>query len=125
MTMEEFFENSQIEADQLIHFLNAFREIRPDLSVGTLFTLLTIAKRGAEHPMTIGELAKSTGLEYPTIARHCDILSDSTRTKKSLGFIQKTDGAVPRTKLLSISDKGREFFENVIAEITYQNTPGL
>ena len=129
--LRAFLERNEISWGDTERMLNAFREIKPDITVGTLLTFLFIARRTAgeaeDARITIKNISDSLGMNYQSTARHCDVLSDGVGSTEGLGWLEKSRTPNERGKSLHLSQGGvdalMQVFNRLASTRETQSTP--
>lgn len=99
--------------EQLIHGMQRFRDIDPEMPMGEALLLLEVALHDGE--ITIGEAAKAVGILLPRASRYAGELGKSNRHhEEGYGLIEAHEDLMERRrKLLSLTKKGREFVKTL------------
>lgn len=107
-----FLKKDALTWNEVEQLLSGFRSHHAELTLGTFQTFLYIARRAgldgleAATPITITTASEALNMPYPTIARHCDILSSGLRGREGLNWISKTPGPDGKTRQLRLTNLG-------------------
>lgn len=102
---------------QIEKLLEALRQAKPDLSVGALQVFLYIARRAGAARSSLPyakTVSEDLRMQYSTVARHCDVLSEGVGGSGGLGLIEKIDDPTSRVKYLALTDAGVAMLAGVL-----------
>ena len=89
------------------------RAQHPQLTVGTLETLIHIARaqeRIVAEGLSVKDIANEMAVPYPTLARHTDILGNGVAGKGGLHFLEKVSGHVDqKQRRVQLTPVGAQF----------------
>ena len=90
----------------------AFADINPEMQLNTLLTFLFVAQRGSCNQK---DLEVALGLSNATASRNVSYWTDSKRYGvDGVGFIDRVEDPQDRRyKLLTLSAKGRKFYQKI------------
>ena len=108
------------ETATLVHVLEAFRRLDPDLPIQYALSFMTIARN---EGLSIGELAERLGIAQSSASRNVAALSRwHSFGKAGLDLVQaQEDPRERRRKIVTLTEKGRAFLEELRAIV---NPPG-
>lgn len=98
------------EVATVVHVLEAFRTLDPDLPIQYALSFMTIARN---EGISIGELAERLGIAQSSASRNVAALSRwHSFGKAGLDLVQaQEDPRERRRKIVTLTDKGREFLD--------------
>ncbi|WP_188259836.1 MarR family winged helix-turn-helix transcriptional regulator [Azospirillum tabaci] len=102
------------EVTTVVHVLEAFRKLDPDLPIQYALSFMTIAQN---EGMSIGELAERLGIAQSSASRNVAALSRwHSFGKAGLDLVQaQEDPRERRRKIVTLTDTGRAFLEELRA----------
>lgn len=102
------------EVATVVHVLEAFRTLDPDLPIQYALSFMTIARN---EGISIGELAERLGIAQSSASRNVAALSRwHSFGKAGLDLVQaQEDPRERRRKIVTLTDKGRAFLEELRA----------
>ena len=102
------------EVATVVHVLEAFRTLDPDLPIQYALSFMTIAQ---SEGISIGELAERLGIAQSSASRNVAALSRwHSFGKAGLDLVQaQEDPRERRRKIVTLTDKGRAFLEDLRA----------
>ena len=102
------------EVATVVHVLEAFRTLDPDLPIQYALSFMTIARN---EGISIGELAERLGIAQSSASRNVAALSRwHSFGKAGLDLVQaQEDPRERRRKIGTLTDKGRAFLEELRA----------
>ena len=120
-----FLDRDLISWSAMEQMLNGFREIKPDITVGTLLTFLYIARRASDASsspaISLKVISEALGMSYQSAARHCDLLSEGVSGSGGLGWIEKSRNAQERGKVMQLSNGGLQVLIHVLGKLKQEN----
>ncbi|WP_207455845.1 MarR family transcriptional regulator [Azospirillum sp. SYSU D00513] len=111
------------EVATLVHVLEAFRRLDPDLPIQYALSFMTIARN---EGLSIGELAERLGIAQSSASRNVAALSRwHSFGKAGLGLVQAVeDPRERRRKVVTLTDTGRAFLDELRAIVNPPDTRG-
>ena len=105
------------EVTTVVHVLEAFRKLDPDLPIQYALSFMTIAQN---EGISIGELAERLGIAQSSASRNVAALSRwHSFGKAGLDLVQaQEDPRERRRKIVTLTDTGRAFLEQLRAIVT-------
>lgn len=105
------------EVTIVVHVLEAFRTLDPDLPIQYALSFMTIAH---SEGISIGELAERLGIAQSSASRNVAALSKwHSFGKAGLDLVQaQEDPRERRRKIVTLTDKGRAFLEDLRAIVS-------
>lgn len=105
------------EVTIVVHVLEAFRTLDPDLPIQYALSFMTIAQ---SEGISIGELAERLGIAQSSASRNVAALSKwHSFGKAGLDLVQaQEDPRERRRKIVTLTDKGRAFLEDLRAIVS-------
>lgn len=105
------------EVTTVVHVLEAFRKLDPDLPIQYALSFMTIAQ---SEGISIGELAERLGIAQSSASRNVAALSKwHSFGKAGLDLVQaQEDPRERRRKIVTLTDKGRAFLEELRAIVS-------
>ncbi|CAO3414644.1 winged helix-turn-helix transcriptional regulator [Azospirillum argentinense] len=102
------------EVTTVVHVLEAFRKLDPDLPIQYALSFMTIAQN---EGISIGELAERLGIAQSSASRNVAALSRwHSFGKAGLDLVQaQEDPRERRRKIVTLTDSGRAFLEELRA----------
>ena len=102
------------EVTTVVHVLEAFRKLDPDLPIQYALSFMTIARN---EGISIGELAERLGIAQSSASRNVAALSRwHSFGKAGLNLVQaQEDPRERRRKIVTLTDTGRAFLEELRA----------
>ncbi|MBK3773651.1 MarR family winged helix-turn-helix transcriptional regulator [Azospirillum aestuarii] len=102
------------EVTTVVHVLEAFRKLDPDLPIQYALSFMTIARN---EGISIGELAERLGIAQSSASRNVAALSRwHSFGKAGLDLVQaQEDPRERRRKIVTLTDTGRAFLEELRA----------
>lgn len=102
------------EVTTVVHVLEAFRKLDPDLPIQYALSFMTIAQN---EGISIGELAERLGIAQSSASRNVAALSRwHSFGKAGLDLVQaQEDPRERRRKIVTLTDTGRAFLEQLRA----------
>ena len=102
------------EVATVVHVLEAFRTLDPDLPIQYALSFMTIARN---EGISIGELAERLGIAQSSASRNVAALSRwHSFGKAGLDLVQaQEDPRERRRKIVTLTDKGRAFLDELRA----------
>ncbi|GAA4254021.1 winged helix DNA-binding protein [Azospirillum formosense] len=102
------------EVTTVVHVLEAFRKLDPDLPIQYALSFMTIAQN---EGISIGELAERLGIAQSSASRNVAALSRwHSFGKAGLDLVQaQEDPRERRRKIVTLTDTGRAFLEELRA----------
>ncbi len=109
------------EVATIVHVLEAFRTLDPDLPIQYALSFMTIAQ---SEGISIGELAERLGIAQSSASRNVAALSRwHSFGKAGLDLVQaQEDPRERRRKIVTLTDKGRAFLEDLRAIVSPPTT---
>jgi len=109
------------EVATVVHVLEAFRTLDPDLPIQYALSFMTIAQ---SEGISIGELAERLGIAQSSASRNVAALSRwHSFGKAGLDLVQaQEDPRERRRKIVTLTDKGRAFLEDLRAIVNPPTT---
>lgn len=100
------------EVTTVVHVLEAFRKLDPDLPIQYALSFMTIARN---EGISIGELAERLGIAQSSASRNVAALSRwHSFGKAGLDLVQaQEDPRERRRKIVTLTDTGRAFLEEL------------
>ena len=111
------------EVTTVVHVLEAFRKLDPDLPIQYALSFMTIAQN---EGISIGELAERLGIAQSSASRNVAALSRwHSFGKAGLDLVQaQEDPRERRRKIVTLTDTGRAFLDELRAIVSPAvNTP--
>lgn len=105
------------EVTTVVHVLEAFRKLDPDLPIQYALSFMTIAQ---SEGISIGELAERLGIAQSSASRNVAALSKwHSFGKAGLDLVQaQEDPRERRRKIVTLTDQGRAFLEELRAIVS-------
>ena len=105
------------EVATVVHVLEAFRTLDPDLPIQYALSFMTIAQ---SEGISIGELAERLGIAQSSASRNVAALSRwHSFGKAGLDLVQaQEDPRERRRKIVTLTDKGRAFLDDLRAIVS-------
>lgn len=105
------------EVTTVVHVLEAFRKLDPDLPIQYALSFMTIAQ---SEGISIGELADRLGIAQSSASRNVAALSKwHSFGKAGLDLVQaQEDPRERRRKIVTLTDQGRAFLEELRAIVS-------
>jgi Transcriptional regulators len=109
------------EVATVVHVLEAFRTLDPDLPIQYALSFMTIAQ---SEGISIGELAERLGIAQSSASRNVAALSRwHSFGKAGLDLVQaQEDPRERRRKIVTLTDKGRAFLDELRAIVNPPTT---
>lgn len=123
-----FLDRDLISWGEMEQMLNGFREIKADITVGTLLTFMFIARRtpneSSAPAISLKIIAQELGMSYQSAARHCDLLSEGVSGSGGLSWIEKSRNTQERGKVLQLSNGGLQALIHVLGQLKQEGQTG-
>jgi len=105
------------EVATVVHVLEAFRKLDPDLPIQYALSFMTIAQN---EGISIGELAERLGIAQSSASRNVAALSRwHSFGKAGLDLVQaQEDPRERRRKIVTLTEKGRAFLDELRAIVS-------
>ncbi|WP_448206460.1 MarR family winged helix-turn-helix transcriptional regulator [Azospirillum sp. sgz302134] len=105
------------EVATVVHVLEAFRKLDPDLPIQYALSFMTIAQN---EGISIGELAERLGIAQSSASRNVAALSRwHSFGKAGLDLVQaQEDPRERRRKIVTLTDRGRAFLDELRAIVS-------
>lgn len=120
-----FLNRDLISWGEMEQMLNGFREIKPDITVGTLLTFLHIARRASDASsspaISLKVISEALGMSYQSAARHCDLLSEGVSGSGGLAWIAKSRNTQERGKVMQLSNGGLQVLIHVLGKLKQED----
>jgi len=109
------------EVATVVHVLEAFRTLDPDLPIQYALSFMTIAQN---EGISIGELAERLGIAQSSASRNVAALSRwHSFGKAGLDLVQaQEDPRERRRKIVTLTEKGRAFLDELRAIVSPVDT---
>lgn len=103
------------EINKLIHVMDEFRIIHPDIQVQAMLSFFYIAEwSSGDDPVYIKDIAEAVGVPSATASRNVTLLSKGTYKSMGLGLVRAYEDPMYRTrKIVELTPKGDKLVERI------------
>lgn len=107
-----------MDPNVLIREVETFADIDPEMQIATMLTFLYVARRGV---CTQKDIELELGLSNAAASRNVSYWAEQKiRDKPGIGFIRREDDPMDRRfKRLSLTDKGKAFYQRLLEREYY------